>query len=161
MRIMGIDPSLSCTGWAIIETEDELKLLDCGYVTTNQKKQNMQERIMSIYSGLNAPISVGKPTYVGIETPFTGINPKTTILISYARASAILASSMTTYTMPVVVDVEPRKMKKMITGSGNAQKEDVKLAVMGMVDVADDLPDDVYDAIGIAIATKEIIEKGG
>ena len=56
MRILGLDPSLSSTGWGVIETEsNRIKYVADGYIKTDTKLP-IAERLAIIHKTLNQVI---------------------------------------------------------------------------------------------------------
>ena len=61
MRILGLDPSLSSTGWGVIEVvNNRLRYVADGFIKTNPKDP-LPERLALIHRALNDVISLYKP----------------------------------------------------------------------------------------------------
>lgn len=112
MRILGLDPSLSSTGWGIIEVENNrLRYVDDGFIKTDPK-QPLPERLTLIHKTLAQVIELYKPEEAAIEQVFLNDNPKSTIKLGMARGVVILAPAL--YGIPVT-EYEPTLVKKRLS----------------------------------------------
>ena len=67
MRILGLDPSLSSTGWGVIEVENNrIKYVADGFIKTDTKLP-LPERLAIIHRTLNQVIEIYKPDEAAIE----------------------------------------------------------------------------------------------
>ena len=70
MRILGLDPSLSSTGWGIIEVENNrVRYVADGFIKT-EPKTDLTERLYMIYKTLCDVIEFYKPDEAAIEQVF-------------------------------------------------------------------------------------------
>ena len=78
MRILGIDPGLATTGWAVVDFDNDSKPIpvDYGAITT-PKGLSVSERLVEIYDDMNSLIRKFKPEYAGVETLLFTNNAKT------------------------------------------------------------------------------------
>ena len=121
-RIIGIDPGLLHTGWAVIDNIGSKRVyVDSGVILPDPKK-NLPERLSFIFNKISEICNLFKPNECSIEITFVNQNPKTTLLLGHARASAIVAVS--NLNIPIY-EYEPNKIKKALTASGHADKEQV------------------------------------
>jgi crossover junction endodeoxyribonuclease RuvC len=149
MKILSVDPGLHFTGWAII-TKDELptRLVSRGVICLKPGTP-VRERLYDIYFTLFEIISVNHITHLALETPFLGKNAATFLKLGYIRGLLLLLSQIHGLSLD---EFSPKKVKLMVTGSGNSDKEAVSNAVMrcfpGLVK-----PDkyDITDAIAVGI----------
>ena len=75
MRILGLDPSLSSTGWGIIEINaNRLQYIADGFIPTNPKLP-IEERLNIIFRTLCEVIETYKPQEASIEKTFLNSNP--------------------------------------------------------------------------------------
>ena len=110
----------------------------------------LAERVHEIGSGLREVIDEFRPEVMAIEQVFTLTrNPKTAILMAHARGAILFAAAE--QGMPVT-HYAARQIKKLLTGSGAANKEQVQQAVtreLGLKEAPE--PNDVSDACAIAL----------
>ena len=155
-RIIGIDPGLLHTGWAVIDNIGSKRVYVGSGVILPDPKKNLPERLSFIFNKISEICNLFKPNECSIEITFVNQNPKTTLLLGHARASAIVAVS--NLNIPIY-EYEPNKIKKALTASGNADKEQVyKMinilmpeAFLGYKKTSDEV-----DAIAIAITHSNI-----
>ena len=80
MKIIGIDPGLSCTGFGIIEvSENNKSIIDYGVVKTDSKDP-LCDRLKVLHGDLEYIIKKYKPTVMSIEQIFYGKNVKSALL---------------------------------------------------------------------------------
>lgn len=126
MRILGLDPSLSSTGWGIIEVEsNRMRYVADGYIKTGAK-MNIADRLAVIHNCLNEVLAAYRPDEAAIEQVFLNDNPTSTIKLGMARGVVILAPSLFGIT---VTEYEPNKIKKAVVGVGKAAKNQVETMV--------------------------------
>lgn len=148
MRILGLDPSLSSTGWGIIEVENNrLRYIDDGFIKTDPK-QELPARLAVIHKALANVIDIYKPDEAAIEQVFLNENPISTIKLGMARGVVILAPAL--YHIPVF-EYEPTKVKKALVGVGRAEKSQVETMVKILLPGCKPKNNDSSDALAIAI----------
>ena len=148
MRILGLDPSLSSTGWGIIEVENNrLRYVDDGFIKTDPK-QPLPERLTLIHKTLAQVIELYKPEEAAIEQVFLNDNPKSTIKLGMARGVVILAPAL--YGIPVT-EYEPTLVKKAVVGVGRAEKSQVETMVKILLPGCKPKNNDSSDALAMAI----------
>ncbi len=148
MRILGLDPSLSSTGWAIIETENNrLRYVADGFIKTDTKK-TIAERLAEILRTLKQVIELYKPDEAAIEKVFLNSNAVSTIKLGMARGVVITAPAL--YNIPVT-EYEPNKVKKAVVGVGHADKNQVEKMVQVLLPGCKPKNNDSSDALAMAI----------
>lgn len=148
-RIIGIDPGLIHTGWAVIESVGNERRYVASGVIMPPKKETLPERLSFIFKELGIIIDSYNPNECGIEITFVNKNPTTTLILGHARAAAIL--SVSTRGIPVF-EYEPNKVKKAIAGAGHADKSQIDAMVRILLPAAKPSSPDESDAIAIALA---------
>ncbi|MDO4423975.1 MAG: crossover junction endodeoxyribonuclease RuvC [Pseudomonadota bacterium] len=148
-RVLGIDPGLLHTGWAVVDTAGQSrKYIASGVILPNPKLE-MAERLVTIFHELTKICETFQPDECSIEIIFVNKNPKTTLLLGQARAAAIVA--VANHNIPVF-EYEPNVIKKALTGAGHADKSAVDKMVKILLPVAHPKTADEADAIAIALA---------
>ena len=126
MRILGLDPSLSSTGWGIIEVNaNRLQYVADGFIPTSPKMP-IEERLDIIFNTLSEVIETYQPVEAAIEKTFLNSNPETSLKLSMARGVVILAAGH--YHLPLF-EFDPTKVKKALVGVGHADKNQVETMV--------------------------------
>jgi crossover junction endodeoxyribonuclease RuvC len=147
-RILGIDPGLLHTGWAIIDVAGSNRTYIASGVILPPTKIPFPERLAFIFNNLTDLIEKFQPTECGIEVIFVNKNAKTTLLLGQARASAITAVAVKN--IPVF-EYEPNKVKKALTSMGHADKEQIYKMLSILLPAAKPKTPDESDAIAIAL----------
>jgi crossover junction endodeoxyribonuclease RuvC len=142
MRVLGIDPGSSVTGYGIIEMQNRtLHHVEHGEIKS-------QSNLVLIYDGLIEVIKRTTPNEMAIEEIFYGKNPKTLIKQGEARGVAILSG--TKFGLPLY-EYSPLAVKKAIVGYGRAEKKQVQEMVKMLLHLPEVPPEDAADALAVAI----------
>lgn len=148
IRILGLDPSLSSTGWGIIEVENNrLRYVADGFIPTSPKMP-LSDRLAIIHKTLAQVIELYKPAEAAIEQVFLNDNPHSTIKLGMARGVVMLAPAL--YDIPVT-EYEPNKIKKAVVGVGKADKHQVETMVKILLPGCKPKNNDSSDALAMAI----------
>ncbi len=129
MKILGIDPGTATTGFGCIEVNDisaltgeGLKVIEWGLIETD-KKLLKEERLEIIFEKTLKLIDKFKPDAFVFEKVFFSNNAKTVIAVGQAQGVMLLAARKLNM---FVAEYAPGTIKKMITGSGKANKKEVQ-----------------------------------
>ena len=152
MRILGIDPGLERTGYGVVELAGGVgapRLVEAGIIRTNRRDPSPQ-RLVEIHAGLADVIAEFRPEAVAIEELYAHYaHPRTAILMGHARGVAILAAAQAG--VPVT-SYGATHIKKALTGSGHAAKEQVQRAIQSHFGLKKPpQPPDVADALAVAL----------
>jgi crossover junction endodeoxyribonuclease RuvC len=149
-RLLGIDPGLVRTGYSLLDRTARGPVLREGGVVRSAKGGSLARRVHEIAAGIGEVLDEFRPQAVAIEQVFSlGRNPKTALLMAHARG-AILAA-IAERDIPVV-HFTPRQIKRLLTGSGKASKDQVQRAIQrefGLDRLLE--PNDVADASAVAL----------
>lgn len=148
-RVLGIDPGLLHTGWAVIDTAGQTRKYVASGVILPPTKLELSERLAIIFRGVSELCETFSPKECSIEITFVNKNPHTTLLLGHARAAAIVA--VANNNIPVF-EYEPNKIKKALTGAGHADKTAIDKMVKILLPAAHPKTADEADAIAIALA---------
>ena len=148
-RIIGIDPGLLHTGWAIIDSSGAEPHYVASGVILPKTSLSLPERLSIIFRGVTELCEKFCPDVCSIEITFVNQNPKTTLILGHARAAAIVA--VANKDIPIF-EYEPNKIKKALTSAGHADKEQVYKMVRILLPAANPKTSDESDAIAIALA---------
>lgn len=127
MLILGIDPGTATTGYGILEVHSDgsNKVVNWGLIETD-KNGFKEQRLENIYHETLSIIEKYSPDLFVIEKVFFATNAKTAIAVGQAQGVMLLAASKMRIK---VAEYAPGTIKKVITGSGRANKKDVQKAV--------------------------------
>jgi len=149
MKIIGIDPGLGRTGWAVIEEDGgKIKVHSFGCIDT-EKNSDEVKRLRTIYSSLKKIISSENPTVLAVEKLFFSKNVKTALSVGQARGVILLAAAESGLS---IEEYTPLQVKIAVAGYGQADKNQVGQmvkSILGLKSVPK--PDDAADALAIAL----------
>ena len=148
MRILGLDPSLSSTGWGVIEANgNRLQYIADGFIVTDAKLP-IEERLDIIFRKLCEVIETYQPMEAAIEKTFLNKNPESSLKLSMARGVVILAAG---YNHIPLYEFEPNKVKKALVGVGRAEKTQVETMIKILLPGCSPKNNDSSDALAMAI----------
>ena len=154
-RVLGIDPGLLHTGWAVVDTAGQSRKYVASGVILPKPKMEMSERLVTIFRELTKICETFKPDECSIEIIFVNKNPKTTLILGHARSAAVVA--VANQDIPIF-EYEPNKIKKALTGAGHADKPAVDKMVKILLPNAHPKTPDEADAIAIALAHTNMVQ---
>ncbi len=148
MLILGIDPGTQILGYSLLDAEGgQLNILamDVLYL---KRLPDFNQRIRRIFDSTVRIIDSFHPDHLAIEAPFFGKNVQSMLKLGRAQGVAIAAamSRDLSYT-----EYEPSVIKQLVTGNGNASKEQVASmlrSILGFSDSPKYL--DATDALAVA-----------
>jgi len=147
--IIGIDPGIRNTGWGIISNfENKLQHIDHGVIVPN-KEESDASRLFYISSHLDVILNNYKPSLAVIEKIFVSASGESALKLGMARGVAlnVIASKKNI----LIIELAARFVKKAITGSGAADKNQIKFMIEKLLAKRVDKLD-ASDALAIAIA---------
>ena len=149
-RYMGIDPGLNRTGYAVLDRSTGGPTVREGGVIRSTRSLSLAERVHEIGTGVREVMDEFQPCVMAIEQVFSLVrNPKSALLMAHARGVILMAAAERD--VPVV-HYTPTQIKRLLTGSGRASKEQIQHAVkneLGLDRVPE--PNDVADAFAVAL----------
>jgi crossover junction endodeoxyribonuclease RuvC len=153
IRILGIDPGLNTTGYAVVAAADPApKLLEAGVIKSAEKRAtpDMARRLKALYDGVIEVIDQLHVTELSVEQLYAHYDhPRTAILMAHARGAIFLAAGQRDLK---VTSYAATRIKKAVTGSGRAGKEQMQLAMLREFRLPKlPEPHDVADAMAIAL----------
>ncbi|MFH1678260.1 MAG: crossover junction endodeoxyribonuclease RuvC [Candidatus Omnitrophota bacterium] len=155
MRILGIDPALSITGYGLIDkTSRGISLVDAGVIKTNPK-YSLPARLVTIYNSVFKIVKDLTPDCMILEKLFAHYrHPTTACILGHARGVICLVSAQAG--LPLF-EYAATRVKKAIVGGGLASKSQIQRMVVNILSLTQ-LPkyNDVTDAIALAIAHSNI-----
>ena len=147
--IIGIDPGIRNTGWGIISNfENKLQHIDHGVIVPVAEGSDAS-RLFFISSHLDKILNIYKPSLAIIEKIFVSASGESALKLGMARGVAlnVIASKKNI----IIKELAARFVKKAITGSGAADKNQIKFMIEKLLGKRVD-KFDASDALAIAIA---------
>jgi crossover junction endodeoxyribonuclease RuvC len=154
VTVLGIDPGLNVTGYAVVGFSLQRPMVrEAGIIRAAESgriKADMAVRLRKLYDGISEVIDQYQPDVAAMEQLYSHYShPQTAILMGHARGVLMLAASQRGLR---VVSHAATQIKKTITGSGRASKEQVQRVIqreLRLTTVPE--PPDVADALAVAV----------
>lgn len=122
-RILGIDPGTNVLGFGLIDaTKSAVIVLEIGVVTFAHVGEEQVDKLRYIFEQVQDLIRQYQPAEMAIEAPFFGKNVQSMLKLGRAQGVAIAAGMVNGL---AVTEYMPKKIKRAVTGNGNASKEQV------------------------------------
>ncbi|MGL4314227.1 MAG: crossover junction endodeoxyribonuclease RuvC [Sphingomonas sp.] len=148
MLILGLDPSLTSTGWGLIRAEgNRLSHLANGRLKTDSAA-TLPRRLAHLDAMLAALIADHAPQAAAVEEVFVNANPQSTLKLGQARGVVLLAAARGGLE---VGEYAARLVKKAVVGVGNAEKPQVHAMVQRLLPGVTINGADAADALAVAI----------
>ena len=148
MIILGLDPSLTCTGWGVVRSQgSRLTHIANGQIKTSAKAP-MVERLALLHAEVAKVIAEHKPDRAACEEVFVNEDPKSTLKLAQARGAVLAACGAASLS---VNEHAARLVKKAVVGTGSADKDQVAAMIKVLLPGAKVAGSDAADALAIAI----------
>lgn len=145
--VIGIDPGSVNLGYGLVRKHgNQLIRVASGVVKCGRKP--LPERLALIFSELCRVCGEHEPTEGAIEGVFHQRNAQSALVLGHARGVAIVALQQRA--IPIA-EYAPTEIKKAVTGTGRAEKEQVKRMVSLMLQRYEPASLDESDALATAI----------
>jgi crossover junction endodeoxyribonuclease RuvC len=150
IKIIGIDPGLSATGIGIVQgNRSTITGYSFGSINTS-KNNSLPDRLNQIYSKLLSVLKSEAPDKMVVEDVFSLEKyPKSGIALGQVSGVVMLAGHRSEVTS---VEVPVREAKQVLTGNGNARKQQLEEAVRHRLNHKMPIrPFHASDALGLAL----------
>ena len=146
--VLGIDPSLRGSGFAVVEAKQgHFKLLD-SWTLKLSSKLNFVECLGEIFLTTQRFLETFAIKAVSIESTIYVQNSKTAHILGSARGACLAAVALKN--LPVK-EFPPLRIKKSVVGLGQATKEQVGKMLVQLLQLPACLPADESDAAATAL----------
>ena len=143
--ILGIDPGLAGTGFALLSGTG--LVLSCSTIVTTPGPDGA--RLLKITRHLRALLAENPPGEASLEELFMGRNATSAIGVAQARGAILTV--LEECGVPVY-EYKPAQVKIVLTGYGKADKEQIARMLAAQVKLPDGkLDDHALDAVAIAV----------
>lgn len=148
MRLIGLDPGLQRTGWGVIESrEGRLSFIAAG-VVMSEAGEPLAMRLDALYRGLCEVVRQHAPTAAAVEETVVNRNGASSLKLGQARGIVLLSAA---HAGLEVNEYASKRVKRAVTGTGAAAKEQVALMVRRLLPAAGAVTADAADALAVAI----------
>jgi crossover junction endodeoxyribonuclease RuvC len=122
MRVLGVDPGTSATGYGLVARQKGgYRLEECGVIRPTSGDP-LAGRLVEIHRALAEVLERLEPEAVAVEGVFYGQNARTAAVLGHARGVAVMTAALRG---GQVAEYSPSRIKKAVVGTGNATKEQV------------------------------------
>jgi crossover junction endodeoxyribonuclease RuvC len=148
MRVLGLDPGLTCAGYGIVsERAGRLKLVEYGTIRT--PREEIQHRLAALFEAVLALIERTEPEAVAVERVLFNANARTAMSVGQAAGIALLAAAKGGCE---VAQYNPSEVKMAVAGYGRADKAQVQTMIARLLGLAaPPKPPDAADALALAV----------
>ncbi len=147
-RIIGLDPGLCSLGWGIVDWDGaRLGFVACGTITS-QSHQPMGQRLALLCGGLEKVVRAWSPSEAAVEETFVNGNARSALKLGQARGIALLVPARFGLS---IEEYAPNAVKKTVTGTGHAEKAQIRVMIRHLLPKAKPETADAADALAIAI----------
>jgi len=149
VRILGIDPGLTVTGYGIVDVRaDTCRHVSHGVVRT-RATEGLPARLVAIRDAIRQVAAMNELTAAAVESSFVAENARSALALGHARAAAILGCADAG--LPVF-EYAPALVKQTVAGYGRGDKAQVAEMVRLQLALATaPNPADAADALAVAI----------
>jgi len=148
MRILGVDPSLRSTGYAIVEGDrKKQKVIEFGLIKT-RSSESLEDSLKHIAASIEKVVREHVPDCLAIENIFTARNSRVALQLGHVRGVVILVCTRCGLeTFPYAAT----RIKETVAGYGRASKEQVQHMVTRTLGLTETPPTDAADALAAAL----------
>ncbi|MFH1067934.1 MAG: crossover junction endodeoxyribonuclease RuvC [bacterium] len=148
MRILGIDPSVRSTGYAVVEwSGGAARALVFGKIA-NVASLSHSACLLNIYERLKEVMEQYRPEEAAVEGVIYVQNRSTAIALGAARGAALVAVAERGV---LIFEYPARSIKKATTGCGAAAKNQVGFMMRAVLGLKETPGSDEADALAIAL----------
>jgi len=147
-RILGLDPGLCHLGWGVVDWDEaRLSYIACGTIHTGADEV-MGARLVTLFDGLEDVVRRFSPDEAAVEETFVNVNARSTLKLGQARGIALLVPARLGLR---VAEYAPNAVKKTVTGTGHADKTQIRAMLRYLLPKAQPSTPDAADALAVAI----------
>lgn len=145
--ILGVDPGSRITGFGVVHVNNgKIEHVNHGVIMM-EATQDFPSRMTELGSAFREVMDKYKPNHVVIEKIFLGKNADSAFKLGHARGVIMYEAGLGG---AVVREYATRSVKKGVTGSGGASKEDVQVILQAMLGLKTISRIDASDALAMA-----------
>ena len=146
--ILGIDPGTTIMGFGILKVKDrKMNLVQMNELNLTKYKDHYI-KLKLVFERTISLIEEYSPDEIAIEAPFFGKNVQS--MLKLGRAQGVAMAAGLSREIPIT-EYSPKKIKKSITGNGNASKEQVAKMLQNLLAIKN-LPKNLDATDGLAAA---------
>jgi crossover junction endodeoxyribonuclease RuvC len=130
--VLGVDPGTVRTGWALVEGTVTNPVMVGADVISLPPKMDFALRLAALKNRFEQILDHRRPEVAVVESPFHGINARSALQLAHSRG--VILAALGEREIPVE-EYSPATIKKTVTGSGRADKDQVRRMVQAVLAV--------------------------
>ena len=153
VKVLGIDPGTAACGYGIVHESDgrhgakALRAIVHGQWWTSARERP-QDRLLTIFEGVQALIAEHAPDAVALEESFVGADARIALFVGQARGAVLVAAASAGVDC---TEYAPARVKQAVCGYGRAEKGQMQRMVR-MILGLDATPSSSHAADALAVA---------
>lgn len=147
-KILGVDPGSRVIGLALLMVNDDKIEYISSHILKFERKK-FPEKLSFLLRQFEDFLKEKKPDLLIIEDNFYHKNPK--VLLLLGRISGVIIAVAASLKIPVIL-YSPTEIKRSITGTGLASKQQVSFMVKKILNLEGETLPDATDAIAIGLS---------
>jgi crossover junction endodeoxyribonuclease RuvC len=149
VKVLGIDPGTAACGYGIVHERDGRLRATCHGWWRTPAAARVEERLLTIFTGVQELIAQHAPDAVALEESFVGADARIALSVGQARGAVLVAASSAGV---ACTEYAPARVKQALCGYGRADKEQVGRMVKAILSLdAVPSPNHAADALAVAI----------
>ncbi|MCL4684099.1 crossover junction endodeoxyribonuclease RuvC [Myxococcota bacterium] len=148
LRILGIDPGSTATGFGIVERRGGRVVHIAHGTLRTARGAALSDRLAAIQAGLLRAIDAHQPEIVVVERIFAGRSARSALVLGHARGVALVSAALAGL---VVLEYTAPEIKLAVAGNGAAEKRQVQAMVARLLELAVPPARDAADALAAAL----------
>lgn len=157
-RLIGLDPGLRFTGWGVVDMRGTKLTHIANGAVRSDAKLPLAERLLQLEQGLAEVFDIYAPHFAAVEQTFVNRDGAATLKLGQARAVCLLEPARRGVS---VAEYAPNFIKRSVTGSGHADKNQIASMVSMLLPQAEIANEHAADALAIAITLAHAGDFGG
>ncbi len=152
--MLGIDPGTAVCGFGVVQSGRDRRatLVECGVVRTTARDP-LPARLLVLAEAITDLLERHDPDVLALENVFHGRNARSALVLGHARGVVMLVAARRGIE---VAEITPAEVKRAVTGTGAASKEQVGMMVARLLRLAA-APSPADAADGVAIALTQLL----
>jgi crossover junction endodeoxyribonuclease RuvC len=152
VRVLGVDPGTTVTGYGVIETGNGAsplgRLIECGVIRFTPRSP-LARRLHELHAQVADLIARHRPGALALENAFYHKNVHTTLVLGHARGVILLAAEQAGLE---IAQYPPATVKKTVVGAGGAPKAQVGSVIARLLRLREaPKPADAADGVAVAL----------
>jgi len=148
MRVLGIDPGTSVTGWGVVEAAAGATRRVASGVISLSARASLPERLCRIRERVRELILEHVPAALSLEKAFVSRNVQSAFRLGEARGAVLIAAAECGLG---VFEYAPAEVKLSLVGYGRAEKLQVMRGIALILSIEEPARPDEADALAVAL----------